>query len=227
VSTPPSIPDTAEHCRRCGTCCLKGGPVLHRDDLVRVRQGHLPLKDLVTICPGEPVHDNVRGRIRQTDRDLIKIKSQSGSSACRYYNAVKGACTIYNQRPLQCRVLKCWDTNAIEALYDRDPLTRKDLLGDIPGLWDLVDAHRRRCDHQANVRHAELIHAAAEGWQAAEAALLESMRYDQSLRDLIHAQGRPDPALLPFLLGRPLLQRLVPLKLRLVLRADGYRLVSL
>lgn len=227
MSTPPSTPDAAEHCRRCGTCCLKGGPVLHRADLALVRQGHLPLRDLMTICPGEPVHDNVRSRIRHTDRDLIKIKSHSGSSACRYYNAVQCACTIYDRRPVQCRALKCWDTAAIEDLYDQDRLSRKDLLGEIPGLWDLVDTHMRRCDHQANVRRAKQIHAAAEGWQAAEQALLESIRFDQSLRDLIHAQGRPDPALLPFLLGRPLIQRLIPLRLKLDRRADGYHLTAL
>jgi Fe-S-cluster containining protein len=225
VNTP--IPDTPEHCRRCGTCCLKGGPVLHRADLARVRQGHLPLKDLVTICPGEPVHDNVRGRLRHTTKDLIKVQSGSGSSACRYYDAIHRGCTLYDQRPIQCRVLKCWDTKAIEALYTRGHLSRKDLLGEIPGLWDLVDTHMRKCDHQTNVNLAKQIHAAADGWETAEAALLESMRFDQHLRDLIHAQGRPDPALLPFLFGRPLDQRLIPLRLRLVRQADGYHLTAL
>jgi Fe-S-cluster containining protein len=220
----PSIP---EQCRRCGTCCLKGGPVLHRADLSRIRQGHIPLRDLITICPGEAVHDNVEDRIRHTESDLIKIQPKSGASACLYYNAATRRCTIYDRRPIQCRILKCWDTAAIEAQYGQDHLTRKDLLGEIPGLWDLVDTHMRRCDHHANVRRAKQIHDAAPGWEAAEAALLESMRFDQSLRDLIHAQGRPDPALLPFLLGRPLTQRLAVLRLRLERRAEGYRLVCL
>jgi Fe-S-cluster containining protein len=227
VSTPPPIPDAPEHCRRCGTCCLKSGPVLHRADLSRVRQGHLPLKDLMTICPGEPVHDNVDERIRYADTDLIKIRSRSGSSACRFYDAVRRACTIYDRRPIQCQVLKCWDTATIEALYDQDRLSRKDLLGEIPGVWDLVETHMRRCDHRANVRRAEQIHAGSKGWQAAEAALLESMRYDHSLRDLIQVQGRPDPALLPFLLVRPLIQRLLPLRLKLDRQANGYRLIRL
>jgi hypothetical protein len=181
----------------------------------------------MTICPGEPVHDNVHGRIRHTASDLVKIQPRSGSSACRYYNALQRRCTIYERRPIQCRVLKCWDTKAIEALYDRDPLTRKDLLGEIPGLWDLVATHMRRCDHQENARRAGQIHAGTEGWQRAEAALLESMRFDQSLRDLIQAQGRPDPALLFFLLGRPLIQRLIPLRLKLERQVDGYHLVPL
>jgi Fe-S-cluster containining protein len=227
MSTAPPAPDAFDHCRRCGTCCLKGGPVLHREDRSRVRRGTIPLKDLVTICPGEPVHDNVTGKIRPAENDHIKIQPRKGSTSCRYYDGVKRACAIYAQRPIQCRVLKCWDPAALAALYHQDHLTRRDLLGEIPGLWDLVKTHGHRCDARENARRAVRLRARSEGWEKAEAALLESLRYDQSLRDLVHAQGRPDPALLPFLLGRPLLQRLTPLKLRLIRTADRYRLVPL
>jgi Fe-S-cluster containining protein len=227
TDTDTPTPDPLVHCRRCGTCCLKGGPVLHREDLELVRQGHIPLRDLVTICPGEPVHDNVKGRIRQTENDRIKIQPHPGSAACRYYDTAERACTIYARRPLQCRVLKCWDTADLEAVYDRHHLSRKDLLGDIPGLWELVDAHGRRCDHRESTRLAARIRAGAEGWEQAEAALLERLRYDQGLRDLIQAQGRPDPDLLPFLLGSPLQQRLRALKLRLIHAAGRYRLDAL
>ncbi len=226
VSDTP-IPDTMEHCRRCGTCCLKGGPVLHQEDGELVRQGRIPLRDLVTICPGEPVHDNVRDRIRPTECDLIKIRPRKGDSRCRFYDAVVRACTIYDQRPLQCRVLKCWDPAALAAIYRRDHLSRKDLLGNLPGLWELVDTHMRKCDHRQNTRRAESIRHRKTGWREAEAQLLESLRYDQSLRDLIHAKGRPDPALLPFLLGAPLQQRLAPLELRLILKKGRYRLTRL
>jgi Fe-S-cluster containining protein len=227
METETAIPDTPDHCRRCGTCCLKGGPVLHREDLELVRKGAIPLRDLITICPGEPVHDNVKGRIRQTENDRIKIQPRKGSTTCRYYDSAQRACTIYPRRPIQCRVLKCWEPAPLEALYDQDHLTRKDLLGEIPGLWDLVKTHGRRCDAHDNARRAARYLARSKGWQKAEAELLESLRYDQSLRDLVHAQGRPDPALLPFLLGRPLLQRLAPLRLRLIHSKDRYRLEPL
>jgi Fe-S-cluster containining protein len=197
------------------------------EDLNRVRRGTIPLRDLFTICPGEPIHDNVKGNIRQAANDHIKIQPRKGSYSCRYYDAAQRVCTIYAQRPIQCRVLKCWDPTALEALYHQNHLTRKDLLGDIPGLWDLVDTHGRRCDARENARRAERLRARSEGWPKAEAQLLESLRYDQSLREIIHAQGRPDPALLPFLLGRPLLQRLAPLKLRLIHTAGRHRLAPL
>lgn len=228
-----SIPDSPDHCRRCGTCCLKGGPILHQEDLELVRKGHIPLRDLVTICPGEPVHDNVQGQIRQTENDLIKVQPAKGSdaccdsNACRYYDPQNRSCSIYARRPIQCRVLKCWDTVALEALYRRDHLTRKDLLGEIPGLWDLVSTHAKKCDHFKTTRRATAFLAQGDHWRRAEAEFLESLRYDQSLRDLIISQGRPDPSLLPFLLGRPLHQRLRALKLRLIQRKGRYCLTSL
>ncbi len=227
MDTAPPTPDAIDHCRRCGTCCLKGGPVLHQEDLELVRKGHIPLRDLITICPGEPVHDNVQGRIRQTENDLIKVQPGKGSNACRYYDSQKRGCSIYTWRPIQCQVLKCWNTTALEALYPQGHLTRKDLLGEIPGLWDLVSTHAEKCDHFETTRRATEFLNRCDGWPRAEAELLESLRYDQSLRDLIHTRGRPDPPLLPFLMGRPLHQRLRPLKLKLIQRKGRYRLAPL
>lgn len=221
------IPDPPDHCRRCGTCCLKGGPVLHQEDLELVRQGHIPLRDLITICPGELVHDNVQDQIRATENDLIKVQPQVGGNGCRYYDASQQGCTIYAQRPIQCRTLKCWDTAALEALYRQNHLTRRDLLGNLPGLWDLVSTHAEKCDHFEITRRAAVFLGHGDGRQKAEAELLECLRYDKSMRDLIHSQGRPDPRLLPFLLGRPLHQRLRPLKLKLVQRKGRYRLAPL
>jgi hypothetical protein len=140
---------------------------------------------------------------------------------------IKRGCSIYAQRPIQCRVLKCWDTAALETLYRQGHLTRQDLLGEIPGLWDLVSTHAEKCDHFKTTRRASAFLAQGDRWQRAEAELLESLRYDQSLRDLIHTQGRPDPNLLPFLLGRPLIQRLRPLKLKLIQQKGRYRLAPL
>lgn len=48
------------HCRRCGTCCEKGGPALHTDDRMLIENGHIPARYLFTIREGEPVVDNVK-----------------------------------------------------------------------------------------------------------------------------------------------------------------------
>jgi Fe-S-cluster containining protein len=48
-------------CRRCGTCCEKGGPSLHREDRPLVDNGQIPVRHLFTIRRGELAQDNIKG----------------------------------------------------------------------------------------------------------------------------------------------------------------------
>ncbi len=54
---------------------------------------------------------------------------------------------IYNDRPLECRALKCWDTRELEQIYAAKRLTRRDLISNVKGLWDLIEDHQVRCDY--------------------------------------------------------------------------------
>jgi len=188
-------------CQRCGTCCESGGPALHREDLELVQSGKLPLKDLYTIRKGEMARDNVKGILQPVTAELIKIKGTGGAWTCCYYVAESKGCGIYADRPLECRVLNCRDTAAIEAIYDQARLTRKDLLGSIPELWDLVEEHEKKCNYRDL---AELAGEMKKGADQSTENLLKMVSYDSHLRALITEKGRPDPALLDFLFGRPL-----------------------
>ena len=42
---------TVNSCRRCGTCCEKGGPGLHVADMGLLE--HIPMKDVVCLRRGE------------------------------------------------------------------------------------------------------------------------------------------------------------------------------
>lgn len=53
-------------CRRCGTCCIKGGPSLHREDLPLVEEGRIRVQDLVCIRSGEMAYDPRRGAAVRT-----------------------------------------------------------------------------------------------------------------------------------------------------------------
>lgn len=193
-------------CKRCGTCCREGGPALHREDLALVQSGKIPLKDLYTIRRGELARDNVKGALQPVSSELVKIKGTGRSWTCHYYHAESKGCTLYADRPLECRVLNCRDTAAIEAIYDQHRLTRKDLLDAVPHLWDLVAEHKRKCDYRVL---AELAGRLKEGPdQAAADRLSEMIGYDLHLRALITEKGRPDPTLLDFLFGRPLVDTL-------------------
>lgn len=196
--TSPSQTD----CQRCGTCCRKGGPTLHSEDRELVEKGIIPLHDLFTIRKGEMARDNVHDRLLPVFRDHIKIRGSADTWTCRYFDDDPVGCTIYTQRPLECRVLKCWDTHELERIYGRDLLTRKDLLEGIDGLWDLVADHQSRCSFEearALIRRLD-----GDDPDGSQRELLQMVQYDIEIRRLVTRTGGVGDGILDFLFGRPM-----------------------
>lgn len=194
-------PQGAMTCRRCGTCCQKGGPALHLADLDLVLSGNIPLASLYTLRKGELVVDNISGtRVRLTS-EIVKIKRRIDSPACIYLSDGDMSCDIYDRRSLECRTLECWNTGPIERIYGENRLTRQDILGNIAWLAELAAAHEDECPL---ARIEDLVEARAEGNPAGAAGLLQMIRYDGHFRDLAAEKGDLGPDLLEFLLGRPL-----------------------
>ncbi len=185
-------------CRRCGTCCRKGGPALHRADGPLVERGAVPLKHLYTLRKEELAWENVRGGVVPLETEIVKIKEKEGERACRYFNEAEKGCIIYENRPLECRVLKCWDTREIERIYRRERLCRQDLLSGVTGLWDLVTSHEKECG-LARIRGLRPDERAAD-----RQALSRIIAYDREMRRLVTERSNMEPEILDFLLGRPL-----------------------
>ena len=135
-------------CIRCGTCCKKGGPSFHLEDKMLIEKGIILLKYLYTIREGEMTYDNIKECLVPAASDIIKIKGHKDSLACVFFDENENECTIYDNRPLECRVLKCWDTREIEEVYSKNRLTRKDFIVTIEGLWDLIEDHQARCSYE-------------------------------------------------------------------------------
>jgi Fe-S-cluster containining protein len=211
-------------CRRCGQCCEKGGPSLHLADRLLVEEGKIPLRHLFTIRRGELARDNVKGILAPLTDEIIKIKGQTGRWTCRYYDPQERGCQIYDYRPLECRVLDCRDTRRIEQVYATDRLTRRDLLSSLPGLWELIEDHDRRCSYASL---AALVGAGAADGDVPkeEGAILETMRYDAHIRKLSVEKGGLEAGTLDFVFGRPLDQTIRMFDIQLVRRGDGFGLV--
>ena len=200
----PSSNTSDQTCRQCGTCCRKGGPALHQADRHLVTEGLIPAADLYTIRTGEPVRDNVAGRLSYANADIIKIKGHDDGWCCRFLEKKSDRCTIYDRRPVECQALQCWDTRAIEVLYDRERLTRKDVLEGVEGLWELIRDHDRRCAYPIIRNQAGRLSGAAAEQTAALDIITEMVKYDESLRKLLAENGHAPETMLDFLLGRPL-----------------------
>jgi Fe-S-cluster containining protein len=189
-------------CIRCGTCCEKGGPAFHREDRELIDKGVIPSRHLFTIRKGEFAYDNVRGRLVPVDSDIIKIKGKKDTWTCIFFDEKDKKCTIYEDRPRQCRALKCWDTSELEKIYARRRLTRGDLIKDIEGLWELIEDHQERCDYEKIKKLISDLDSSHPG--SARKKLVEIIRYDMEIRQLVVAKGGLDPEMLDFVFGRPL-----------------------
>lgn len=129
-------------CERCGQCCKQGGPALHHDDLGLVRTGKIPFSSLITIRKGELVDNPLIGSVQPVSVELVKISGSGNQWGCCYYSATQG-CTIYEDRPQACRLLKCWDTDEILALIEKDTLSRTDILPQDHSLLPTIREHDR------------------------------------------------------------------------------------
>lgn len=214
---------TVTSCLRCGTCCEKGGPSFHQADRILIEKGLIASKYLFTLRQGELAYDNVRGRLMPTDTDIIKIKAKNGRRACMFFDEKTKDCTIYNERPRECRVLKCWDTREIEAIYARDRLTRKDLMSAVEGLWDLIADHQARCDYGTIQNLVKRLNG--RGKETARRKLVEIILYDTEIRSLVVSNGGLDPEMLDFLFGRPLIKTLANYGLGVRKEGRGIRIV--
>jgi Fe-S-cluster containining protein len=195
-------------CIRCGTCCRKGGPAFHLEDKPLIEKCVIPSHHLYTIRQGELAHDHITGKLIPIETDIIKIKDAGNASkhrwSCCYFDPQKGGCSIYPNRPLECRVLKCWDTRALIAVYDKNRLTRKDLFYNVKGLWELIEDHQSKCS-LSKIRTLLQVTGTKKIKAAAKNELYRIIDYDQRLRRLVTKKLGTSSRMLDFLFGRALI----------------------
>jgi len=168
--------------------------------------GTIPSRCLFTIRKGELAYDNVQGCLMPLGSDIIKIKGKVDTWTCIFFDEPHKQCTIYNDRPRECRALKCWDTRELEKMYARRRLTREDLISEVEGLWDLIQDHQQRCDY-TEIQNL-IKDLAGSRHNNARQKLAEIIKYDNEMRELVVTRGGMDPEMLDFLFGRPLAKTL-------------------
>jgi Fe-S-cluster containining protein len=226
-SKPPAKPDNTKPvsgCARCGTCCKKGGPSFHHADKVLIEKGVIHSKYLYTLRKGEMAYDNIRHCLEPVSSDIIKIKGKNDSWTCIFFDEAQNACTIYENRPIECRALKCWDTAQLEDLYAKKRLKRKDLIADIEGLWDLIQDHQERCNYETIQNLVSAING--HDGDNARQKLAEIIQFDIEIRKLVVSQGDLDARMLDFLFGRSLKQTLNNYGLTVIQKAGKIVLVQ-
>lgn len=193
------MPTTHASCRRCGVCCRRGGPALHRADLPLLAHGVLAPAHLVTLRRGEYVADNVAGGVGPAKDELVKIRPRPGGRACLFFSDPP-SCAIHGDRPAECRALFCDAPEELVAMYQADRLVRADIVPPGSGLADLIAHHEAETDLP---RLEALCRLALAGDAAAREEALGLVRFDAAFRELLRFRAGVAPEALLFYLGRP------------------------
>lgn len=205
---------TRPHCIRCGRCCRTGGPALLADEAELIRPDGPFYGQVYTIRAGEPVLDARRGEIRAVDRERIKIREKNG--VCVFYDREKG-CTVYADRPTQCRTLECWQAESSAWAEDGPFLDRTSAVEGDRTRLDYIAAHQAKC---ASEGLPDLLRAVEAGDPAARERLTNMVGFDLHVRRFAVEKGALAEQDLDLVLGRPLALVLGPLGWRVDV-ADG------
>lgn len=186
-------------CNSCGRCCQKGGPALHSPDRQQVETGTIPLDCLFTIRKGEPVFENVKEKVDIAEEEIVRVRNSPDKGGCIFLS-LPSICTIYPYRPGECRALFCNDPDSLKNYYRKDRLSRKDILSENQGVYELIQVHNQKCD-------VEYLREMVFEWRkknraSAKEQVLELIRYDEGFRSAAAEKTGYSGQLLEFLLGR-------------------------
>ncbi len=137
--------NTKTECDRCGTCCTKGGPALHIEDKLLLHNKLLKSEHLITIRKGEPVFSPASENPEPAESEIVKIKGKGREWICFFYLDNYAGCAIYNNKPIECSLLKCWDTADLENVAGKDLLSRFDIIYQDDPLLPFIKDHEEKC----------------------------------------------------------------------------------
>ncbi|MEW6571658.1 MAG: YkgJ family cysteine cluster protein [Nitrospirota bacterium] len=135
-------------CIRCGTCCLKGGPVLHYEDVKILLDGYAGHQHLMTLRKGELAMNPVTGGIESLKKEIVKVIGRGEGWSCFFYDEMKASCAIYENRFMECRLLKCWDPSDLMAIMGRNTIVRTDIINRGDPVLQLIEAHEDECSFE-------------------------------------------------------------------------------
>uniref|UniRef100_A0A7C1JLD4 YkgJ family cysteine cluster protein n=1 Tax=Ammonifex degensii TaxID=42838 RepID=A0A7C1JLD4_9THEO len=190
-------------CLRCGTCCRKGGPVLHGEDKEIIRAGYAGYQHLITIRQGELAFDPLFNSLRPAAQEFVKVRGRGKEWCCVFFDAERTACIIYSHRFLECRLLKCWDTTGLLGIIGKDTLVRADLINPDDPVLEVIALHEKECA----VQEVERLIAAlslSRNHTTALGQLRELVRKDLAIRQYAIAELGLREEFELFIFGRPL-----------------------
>ena len=186
-------------CKRCGECCRKSSPTLLLEDRKLVLRGVIPLRYLYTLRKGEKAFDNLNQTLVDLQEELIKVKEKEDTRECIFFDPLSSSCTIYEHRPLQCRVFLCSRPEHLKGILKRKKLKRNDLINN-PEILTIINAHNQRVDMTYFIETIQSL----PDIDRVEDKTVELILYDLHFREFIKERLPMNSDELQFYLGRSL-----------------------
>jgi Fe-S-cluster containining protein len=201
--TDMKLPNNFTQCIQCGTCCLKGGPVLHHEDREILCSRHIGYQHLVTIRKGELVLNPHREKLETTRKELIKVIGKGKEWSCCFYDRENSSCKIYEHRFLECRLLKCWDTSDLISVIGKNTINRFDVINPDDPIRRVIETHEKECPYN-EVENLILTLSKGSDKSAPLAKLTELVRKDMAIRFYAFSELGLKAEFEFFIFGRPL-----------------------
>lgn len=206
---------------RCGTCCGKGGPVLHHEDKKILREGHVGYQHLMTLRKGERAYNPVKEMSEPIPTELVKIAGKGLEWSCLFYDGPTSSCAVYRSRFLECRLLKCWDTAEIRAVIGKDTIRRSDIINPDDPVMELIEKHEQACPYN-EIEDLMTALPAGRNKAKARARMKELVHNDLYLRDFAFRELDLKKEFELFIFGRPLTKVLENRGLKIIM-GEGKR----
>jgi len=182
-------------CNRCGTCCKKNSPALHLQDLSLITDRHIAKNQLITYRKGEWIYDNVAGTLIKLNQEILKPVMKN---ACIFYQPDNYSCAIYNNRPIECRILLCTDPEPLTKMYQNNRLSRNDIFAAESPLLELIEYHESNCPLN------ELPQSSKGLTKKIQEKLKKMIQFEYHFRYTLFKQTGMQQSDMNFLLGRPI-----------------------
>ena len=209
-------------CVLCGDCCRQGSPTLHDEDLEILAREVISRQQLVTLRKGEPVYSPYEEKPVYLREERIKIRERPGTRECVFLDAEKSRCTIYADRPVQCRAQACWDPAPAREVAARPCLTRRDLFRDAEVVLELLDEHDTRCSFEKLEGVFDRLHKS--GGESID-EVIDTLAFEDHFRSFVAERLSLSEEVLELLFGRSFSSMVGLFGFRVEKKPDGTRMI--
>ncbi len=210
-------------CVCCGKCCSESSPSLLKEDTALFLSGVLSYDNTYTLRDGEKIKSKGDGNIYESFVELIKIKDKDGTSVCVFYKDKEG-CSIYENRPSQCRTYKCWAPENLMSGLEEGALKRSDIFGSIDLLMEVMEKHEEKCSYK---KLSDAFDSLADGSEDAVEEIMDMLRYDTYIRPFLEEKFNIPQNAMDLILGRPLINTINEFGFKIVKDGDDYILLPI